>query len=194
MKRVILLPLLPLLLTGALHAQTFNFGVKAGPQITSFTHSTDAKAALLYHAGIFANYSVMDRLQAQAELVFSASGANDTKKDYFKQRHIYLNLPLMAKYQMYDRLSVHTGLQLGLLMKAKLKVTEGKNEGDYDRKDWFNSFEVAYLLGAEYLITKQLSAGMRFNWSLTKLAKDYDKPRQNGIQFFAAYRLNAAAF
>lgn len=194
MKRLILLPLLPVFMLVALHAQTLNLGVKAGPQFTSFTHSTDSKAALLYHIGVFANRSIMDRLQAQAELVFSASGANDTETDYFKQRHLYLNLPLMAKYRVYERLSMHTGLQLGLLMKAQLKIGEGNLEGNYDRKDWFNAFEVAYLLGAEYLITPQLSAGLRFNWGLTKLAKDFDQPRQNAIQFFAAYRLNPADF
>lgn len=194
MKRLIMLPLLTLFLAGALNAQTLNFGVKAGPQFTKFTHSTDAKTALLYHAGVFANYTVMNRLQAQAELVYSASGANDAERDYFKQRHQYLHLPLMAKYQAYKRLSLQTGLQLGMLLNAKLKVTEGNYEGDYDRKDWFSKFEVAYLLGAEYLITNQISAGMRFNWGLTKLAKDYDKTRQNTIQFFAAYRLYAAEF
>ena len=193
MKRFILLPQLLLFIFGA-NAQTLNFGVKAGPQIANFTHATDSKAAFLYHAGGFATIGITDRLQGQAELVLSMSGANNTEKDYYKQRSMYLNLPLTARFRVYDRLSVHGGFQLGYLLRAKLKITEGNSEGTYDREDKFNRAEVAFALGAEYLITKQLSAGFRINRGLSKLAKGYDKPRQNTIQIFAAYRLFESEF
>ncbi len=64
----------------------------------------------------------------------------------------------------------------------------------YDRDDKFNRMEMAFVLGAEYLITKQLSAGMRINRGMTKLAQGYDKPRQNTFQVFAAYRLFESEF
>jgi len=194
MKQFILLPLLSLLIFGAGSAQSLNFGVKAGPQITNFTHASDSKAAFLYHAGGFATVGIMDRLQAQAELLLSMSGSNNTETDYYKQRNMYLNLPLTAKFRVYDRLSVHSGFQLGYLLNAKLKITEGDLEGSYDRDDKFNRMEMAFVLGAEYLITKQLSAGMRINRGMTKLAQGYDKPRQNTFQVFAAYRLFEAEF
>ncbi|MCK6693295.1 MAG: PorT family protein [Thermoanaerobaculia bacterium] len=193
MKRFILLPQLLLIIFGA-HAQTLNFGVKAGPQIANFTHATDAKPALLYHFGGFATLDIMNRLQGQAELVLSMSGANNTEKDYYKQRSMYLNMPLLAKFRAYDRLSVHSGFQLGYLLRAKMKITEGNNEGTYDREDKFNRMEVAFALGAEYLITKKLSAGFRINRGLSKLARGYDKPRQNTVQIFAAYRLFESEF
>lgn len=193
MKRIILLPQLLFLIIGA-NAQTLNFGVKAGPQIVNFTHATDSKAAFLYHAGGFATIGIMDRLQGQAELVLSLSGANNTEKDYYKQRNVYLNLPLLAKYRVYDRLSIQSGFQLGFLLRAKMKITEGNNEGTYDCADKFNRMELAFALGAEYLITKRLSAGFRINRGLTKLAKGYDKPRQNTVQVFAAYRLFDSSF
>lgn len=194
MKQFILLPLLSFFIFSNLSAQTLNFGVKAGPQIASFTHSTNAKAAFLYHAGGFATVDIMDRLQGQAELVVSMSGVNNTEKDYYKQRNMYLNLPLTAKFRVYDRLSVHSGLQLGYMLRAKLKITEGNSEGTYDREDKFNRMEMSFILGAEYLITKQLSAGLRINRGLTKLAQGYDKPRQNTFQVFAAYRLFESEF
>lgn len=194
MKQFILLPLLPFFIIGALDAQTLNFGVKAGPQMANFTHSTDAKAAFLYHAGGFATIGILDCLQGQAELVLSMSGVNNTEKDYYKQRNMYLNLPLTAKFRVYDRLSVHSGLQLGYMLRAKLKITEGNSEGTYDREDKFNRMEMAFVLGAEYMITKQLSAGMRINRGMTKLAQGYDKPRQNTFQVFAAYRLFESEF
>lgn len=194
MKQSILLPLLPLFFLNVLSAQTLNYGVTAGPQITNFTHSTDAKAAILYHAGAFATVSIMDRLQGQTELVLSVSGANNTEKDYYKQRNLYLNLPLLAKYRVYDRLSVHTGVQLGYMLRAKLKISKGNNEGTYDREDRFNKMEIAYVLGAEYLITRHISAGVRMNRGLSKLAQEYDKPRQNTFRLFVTYRLNESEF
>lgn len=194
MKRFILLPLASVIFLCAIQAQKINFGLKAGPQLTNFTHSTDAKTAIRYHIGALASMNIMERLQGQAELVLSASGVNNSEKDYYKQRNLYIHMPLMARFQVYNRLSVHTGLQLGYMLRAKLKITEGNYEGTYDREDKFNKVEVAYLLGAEYGITKNLSAGLRFNWGLTHLADGYSKPRQNTIQAFAAYRLFESAF
>ncbi|MCB0528741.1 MAG: PorT family protein [Lewinellaceae bacterium] len=194
MKRFILLPLLPLFLTGILHAQSFNLGIKAGPQLSTFTSTSDAESVWLYHAGVFSTMNISERFQAQAEVLLSTSGVDDKETDYYKQRHLYLNVPLTVKFKVFNRLSVHAGAQFGYLMDAKLKITEGDDKGKYDRKDLFNKTEIAWIAGAEYMIGNRLSVGIRVNRAFTKLAKDYDDPRQNVEQIFLAYRLFGASY
>jgi Outer membrane protein beta-barrel domain len=194
MKRLVLLFLLPIFLFPTLNAQKINFGAKAGFQSTNFTHTTDSKPAILYHFGGFGTASLMDRLQGQGELNLSFAGSDRESKDHYKQRNLYLTVPLLAKYRVYDRLSVQTGIQFGFLLSAKLKITEGELADTYDRKDRYSKTEVAFLAGAEYAITKRLSAGIRVNRALTKLAVDYEKTRHNAFQVFAAYTLNERDF
>ncbi|MBK8192163.1 MAG: hypothetical protein IPK76_02650 [Lewinellaceae bacterium] len=59
------------------------------------------------------------RLQVQAEALFSAQGVDDSESDDLKQRNVYLQVPLSAKFQVWNRLSVHAGAQFGMLLSAK---------------------------------------------------------------------------
>lgn len=185
MKQLLLLPALILALTAS--AQTITFGVKAGPQFSSISDLNDTKAAFLYHLGAFAQMPLADRLTGQAELLFSAQGVNDTETDYLVQRNNYLTLPLMAKYDIWNGLSAHAGLQFGYLLSAKLKDTEDDYEDD--RKDMFNKAEVGFLIGAEYRVIPKLNIGVRMNWGLTEVFDEYEGYKQRVFQVFAAYNL-----
>ncbi len=169
-------------------AQSFNFGAKAGPQITYVTHVSDSKAALRYHVGAFAQMPLAARLKGQAELLLSAQGSNDTESDYFRQRNLYLQLPLTAKYEVMEKLSVHAGFQLGFLMSAKLKVSGGNYEGTYDRKEYYKKAELGLVAGSEYQLTEHFGVGMRMHWGLTEVFDGYES-RHRAFQVFAAYTL-----
>lgn len=194
MKNTILLSLLSLFLIGSLQAQNLNFGVKAGAQLINTTHVNDGKNALLYHAGGFVEMPLLDRLHIQAELLFSAEGINDAESDEYKQRNMSLQLPVIAKYQVWDRLSVHAGAQIGMLLSAKMKYNDGDIKESYDNKDEFKNMNFGLVAGAEYLITPNIGVGARINWGLGKVFTDWDKSRQRVYQIFASYRFGSSEF
>ncbi|MCB0524938.1 MAG: PorT family protein [Lewinellaceae bacterium] len=195
MKQIILLPLLVITICfQSMHAQSLNFGVKAGGQLIHMTHINDSKDAILYHGGAFLEIPVADRLSIQAELLCSAQGVNDSESDDFKQRNFYLQLPVMAKFQVWKGLSVHAGAQAGWLMSAHLKVDDGESKDSYENKDDFKEFDYGVLAGAEYLITKNLGIGARVNWGLSEVFEASDKPRQHTFQAYVSYRFKGAKF
>ncbi|MFN0015999.1 MAG: porin family protein [Saprospiraceae bacterium] len=167
-------------------AQKLHYGFKAGPQFSSYTHTTDVKAALFYHVGAFVSWPVAEQVSAQAEVLFSAQGINRVSDSDFKMRTHYLNVPLLVRYDVTDRISAHAGLQVGVLLRAKL-IVEGYDT--YDREKSYKPFDIAFSFGGEYRINKNIGAGLRFNLGMTAFHQDSDKPSQRTIQLFAAYHL-----
>jgi hypothetical protein len=194
MKRFVLIPLLLLFISNFIHAQNFNFGVKAGAQMVNITHLNDGKNTLLYHAGGFLEIPLAQRLQVQAEALFSAQGVDDSESDDLKQRNVYLQVPLSAKFQVWNRLSVHAGAQFGMLLSAKMKYKDGDTKESFDNKEDFKKADFGLLAGAEYLLTKRIGVGARVNWGLAKVFTDWDKSRQRVYQVFVSYRFNASEF
>lgn len=194
MKRFSLLPLLPLFIFHSLYSQNLNIGLKAGGQLLNITHLNDGKNVLLYHAGGFLEIPLANRLNAQAEVLFSAQGVDDSESDDYKQRNLYIQIPLSAKYQVWNRLSVHAGIHLGWLMDAKLKINDGDTKESYSNKEDYEKFDFGILAGAEYLVTNHIGIGARANWGMSKIFVDWDKSRQRVYQVYVSYRFNGAEF
>ncbi|RZJ50008.1 MAG: PorT family protein, partial [Flavobacterium sp.] len=74
----------------------------------------------------------------------------------------YLNVPIMAKYYVIEKLSLEAGPQIGFLLSAKNQVD--------DLKDSFKSVDFGLNLGASYDITEHFFAGVRYNIGLSNIA------------------------
>lgn len=175
-----------LLSIGGANAQKLQYGFKVGPQLSSYTRTNDAKAALRYHIGAFGSWTIAEQISVQAEALLSAQGINRESDSDFKMRTLYLNIPVLARYDFTERISAHAGLQAGVLLRAKLKV-EGYDT--YDRKNAYKPMDIAFSFGGEYRFTKNIGAGLRFNLGLTTFHKEDNEPHQRTAQLFAAYHL-----
>ncbi len=192
MTRITLLLAAVLLASAPAFAQkNIQFGIKAGPQLCSYKETNDDKAAFRFHAGVFAAYPIADRFSIQGELLLSTQGVTRKSNTDFKMRTMYLNLPLLARFDATDRINIHAGLQLGFLLSAKLKVASGYYEGTYDYKDDYKAADVAFAVGGAYQFTDHLSAGLRLNLGISAFHGDEDasEARQHVFQLFAAYQL-----
>ncbi|MFN0176519.1 MAG: porin family protein [Saprospiraceae bacterium] len=186
MTKIIAVFTLLLFCAGLANAQKLQYGFKAGPQWSSYTRTNDVKAALRYHLGAFGSWAVTEQVSVQAEALLSAQGINRASDSDFKMRTLYLNVPLLARYDFTKRISAHAGLQAGVLLRAKLKV-EGFDT--YDRKKAYKPMDLAFSFGGEYRFTQNIGAGLRFNLGMTTFHREDKEPKQRTIQLFAAYHL-----
>jgi len=183
MKKAILLLAAIALSTGAFAQRYWDYGVKAGVNISGFTKDklTGTKAGL--YAGVFAEYRLSDFFGIQPELVYSRQGASIDSDIIEKTRLNYLNLPILAKLYVLDALSVDLGPQFGLLLNAK-SVMINANDIDIESVD---NLDVSFAMGLSYRITPCIDISARYNLGLTKIDGP-DESKNSVFQFGAGYR------
>jgi hypothetical protein len=99
----------------------------------------------------------------------------------------YINLSLMAKYEVAEGFSLVAGPQIGFLMSAK--VTNG--DDSFDVKDNFKSIDFGLGLGAEYELENGLFFDARFNLGLSSISDDDNVSTKNSvIQIGLGYSFN----
>ena len=196
MKKLILLAAVVLVGFNA-NAQGVDFGVKAGANFATIggDESGDFGNRTAFHFGVTAGISVSDNFSVQPELVYSAQGASidygggedgDIKLDY-------LNLPIMAQFQVADGFSVEVGPQFGFLLSAK--ADDGDNEEDI--KDFVKGLDLAAGIGVNYAMASGLNFGARYNLGLSNVndgeGSDDFKNQNNVIQVSVGYRFGGGS-
>ncbi|MDR0510860.1 MAG: PorT family protein, partial [Rikenellaceae bacterium] len=82
-----------------------------------------------FYAGALAEYGFSDKFAVQFDLVYSAQWANYKLKESImgvakiNMNTSYLNLPIVAKYYVIDKLDSEAGPQFGLLLAARMKAS-----------------------------------------------------------------------
>lgn len=171
MKKIIL-SALAVFVFGFTNAQEVKFGLKGGLNVANITGDIEDNSSKVgFHVGGFAEIKVSEKFSVQPELLFSTQG---TKFD-FEGTNVnfnlsYLNIPIMAKYYVFDKFSLEAGPQIGFLMSAKLA-----GDGDkLDLKDEYKSTDFGVNFGVGYDFTENISAGLRYNFGLSNIAKPID--------------------
>lgn len=130
-----------------------------------------------FYVGAVAEIKFNDKFSVQPELVYSAQGvkqeynetfAGMTINETFTSKFDYINIPIMAKYYVYEGLSVELGPQFGFLVKAETKVGGEK----VDVKDSTKSFDFGVGAGLAYDLANGFFANARYNFGLTDVAKN----------------------
>ena len=158
--------ILGMLLTGGIvSAQTFQFGPKAGVNISNFSNGVGSESNTLvgFHVGGFVSFQLGKSLAIQPEVIFSTQGAkyddvNTTIKDF---KANYLNIPVVAQLRMPGGLYLETGPQAGILLTA-----ETDNE---TVKDLYKSLDWSWAFGLGLRSKMGLGFSARYNLGLTKV-------------------------
>ena len=188
MKKMILAAAALMMAAGAsAQMPSFEWGVKAGLNVSGVSNIDDSKMKASIYVGAFAEFHVNDWLGIQPEVIYSRQGfaVDDNSVDYARAR---LNIPIMGKFYVLDNLSFETGPQFGFLLNAREKIKANGTSVKADI-DGAKNFDVSWGVGVSYRIFDPLDVTFRYNIGLTKVWDAQDNTPKNGvIQIGVGYR------
>lgn len=198
MKKIILTSLL-LFAFGFTFAQKAQFGIKGGLNSSNFsgdTEGVDFKSRIGFNVGIFAAIMLSEKITLQPEILYSTQGAKAVNVTVpyddmlftgdVKFNLSYINIPVMFKYYVADKFNLEAGPQIGFLTSAETSTKlDGSNQTvDEDAKDYFESVDFGFNVGAGYDFTDKIFAGIRYNIGLSNVFKTQpgdDSETQNSV-------------
>jgi opacity protein-like surface antigen len=126
---------------GALNVSNLNF--EPGPPIVNQHRNGFAFAG-------FVDFGLSENVSLTTEIQWSAEGGKDESI-----RADYLQLPILLKLAVSERLSFGAGPQIALKT--------------WENEDLFNTFAFSGVIGAEYMITSELFVDARFSYGLSNI-------------------------
>jgi len=154
---------------------------QVGATLATLTGVDDAKMKIGLVAGANVEYPVADAFSVSGGLLYSMQGYKyDGAGGDFNVNMNYLNIPILAQYQVAEGLKVKAGVQPGFLMSAKA-------DGN-DFKDACETFDLSIPLGLSYEIS-DFVIDARYNLGLTKTNKDGDSHKNSVIMLTVGYKI-----
>lgn len=188
MKKISLL-LLAFCVSSAVFAQTANFGIKGGLNISSIDWSIDMDSRMGVHLGVLAHIHLAPQWAIQPELLYSAEGAKqDVTGGEVTWKNDYINIPVMVQYMFNNGFRIEAGPQLGILASTEIQDDDGNDE---EADDVFKSTNVSLGLGLSYLSNSGLGVGARYNLGLSEINEGaYPEAKGRTFQLSLFYMLN----
>jgi len=163
MKKVALVIALTVLGLSNVHAQKIKFGAKGGLNVAFITgdNAGDFDPVTGFHFGLQAEIPFSGKISFQPELLYSGQGYDTNINSEGIIALNYLNIPLLAKYYVTERLSLEAGPQIGFLLSTK--------GGTKDYKDLFKTSDFGVSFGLGYKLDNGLNFSVRYNLGLTDI-------------------------
>lgn len=100
-------------------------GLKGGINVSNFIGDIkDNTFRTSIHLGIFSEIMVSDKFSIQPELLYSGQGFSGRSTPGFsRSKYDYINLPILAKIYIAEKISIEAGPQIGFLVSAKERTT-----------------------------------------------------------------------
>jgi opacity protein-like surface antigen len=183
MKKVLLIVVVTLLGLGNVSAQEVKLGAKLGLNLSSLRSDMDFDSKIGFNLGVFAEINLSDKLIFQPELLYSTQGASleesfDSNSFKVTNSVDYLNIPLILKYGVTDKLFLEFGPQLGFLLSGKSKYEEtygGETESETeDIKEFTNSIDFGLNFGVSFDIAENIMIGARYNLGVSNIIDEED--------------------
>jgi hypothetical protein len=140
------------------------FGAKAGLNLANIGGETDNKMKTAFHAGVYSEVFFDYFLMMQMEILLSYQGHApfDDQPSSAALNLWYINLPIMARYNLGYNFNVHAGFQFGVLLSAKSKYNDAAL-GEVDVKDQFKGVDFGIPVGVGYEFwDRKLTASIRY--------------------------------
>ena len=181
---------------GSLHAQAkdLQFGLKGGLGSSDISGSSGAKTARVgLQVGGVLTQKISDNFSMQYEAIYSQKGIAQTAAfsgvEMKAETNIdYLEIPVLAKYKVMDKVSIYGGGYAGLALSKKLKITVSSVSGEADLGNQANDLDYGLILGGQMRITDKIIVDARYNLGLTKVLKSGDN-KNSTISIAATYLL-----
>lgn len=174
------------------YAQGISGGVKAGLNFSNQNvdwdgSNIDTEVKVGIHLGGYMVVTLNEKFGIQPEILFSMQGAKFPDYDG-KTNFNYLNVPILARYQINEMFSVHAGPQIGFLLTANTE-----EDGDkFDQKDDFDGIDIGGAIGVGAEWPSGLSCGARYVLGFSQISQDVEdigEFKNRVFQLYAAYKL-----
>jgi hypothetical protein len=182
----------------------FEYGFKGGVNLSTISgdvsSSVESKASM--NIGMYGLYKILPKLGIQAELLYSEQGFTNepvpTDQNIEKIEEVlrmqYINLPVLASYNVVEYLWIEGGIQVGYLVDAELEeetVTIG-DTGQVNsqtvtrgRKDNYKDLDVGLAGGLRYKLSQNFMLQARYTQSLNDIDEVTDGDQFNSIFSFS---------
>jgi len=195
MKRVILFVLAILICTGIQAQIHYEAGIKTGLNVSTQTtkgEATNVESSWKpgFHAGVYGTVFFLEQLAAQLEIMYSQKGSK-WEDPYFsgKDNLSYIDIPVLARFQIIDLVNVHAGPQFSFLAGAK-QIPDG--EDSYDASSYYKKTDIGLVVGAEVNLSLKLNIAVRYveGFSVTTEPTYYiDEWKNRVIQISVGYSI-----
>ncbi len=163
-----------------LQSEKIKFGIKGGVNfanatgngIDRFLGEPGGETRFGISLGGFVDYSLSKKISLQGEVTYSQEGVSKkySDEDYKVTAALdYLNVSVVSKYYMTEKLNLEVGPQLGFLMNAKFKEEEDGEKFESDAKRLLKGSNISLNLGAGYQLDNGFGLAVRYNLGLTDI-------------------------
>ncbi len=165
MKKLIVIPFL--VLSVGVFAQKFQFGLKAGANLSNFSgvnwDNVDTKPILGFHGGAFVNFLFGDNFMLSPEALFSTQGARfktvgEGDQDY---KVSYLAVPVLLRYRFNGGFYIEAGPQVSFKLDEKV--------GDQGVGNFAKDLDLAFDAGIGWHSNSGFGIGARYVAGLSKV-------------------------
>jgi opacity protein-like surface antigen len=159
---------------------TPKIGIKGGVNFSNFfiddVNDNNAKAGL--NLGLFAKLPVSKGVSIQPELLYSSKGAkvsynNPLLGGEYRFNMNYLELPVLAVFNLGKNFNIHAGGYAAYLTSANVKAEDNGSSNEelisFDEEQ-FNRFDYGLVGGLGFDI-KNISIGARYNYGLNQIGE-----------------------
>lgn len=142
------------------------FGLKGGLNVSNFAGDiNDNTFRTSIHLGVFSEIMISDKFSVQPELLYSGQGfSGSTTPGFSRSKYDYINLPILAKIYIAEKISVEAGPQIGFLVSAKQRTTDD-NVKISDQK----TVDFGLNLGLAYDLKNGMFFQTRYNLGLSNV-------------------------
>ena len=185
-KELFTIALLFLFVTGIQAQGDFEFGVKAGLNVSSLGGNAGYNYSYKpgFHAGVALEVPFGDKISIQPEVLLSLQGSGGFIPEDLN--FWYLNLPIMGKYNIWDELHIEAGPQIGLLLSNNLEDNSAGNGGAIIYET--NGLDLGLALGAGYRLDDTFYFQLRFSAGIINASEDQTS-KNRVLQVSAIYFL-----
>jgi hypothetical protein len=196
-------------------AQEIKYGLKGGLNTSnlkgivpiSINSNQKEKSIFGVNLGCFVEIKLTEKLAFQPELIFSMQG-NKLERDEEQQKGVfisktrinYLNIPLLVKYYIENKLYVEFGPQVGLLLNIKQDVSNISifdpalitNEDNKDINDITKKTDYGFNLGLGFEFSDRTFINIRSNFAPSNINDVYaskNKIQNEVFQISIGYKL-----
>ena len=148
------------------------FGAKGGLNLANIGQETgDNKMKTAFHAGVYSEVFFDYFLMMQMEILLSYQGHAPTSIDNSLNLW-YINLPIMARYNLGYNFNVHAGFQIGFLLSATSTFTDATGQKTSSKvTDQFNTIDFGIPVGVGYeFMDRKLTASLRYIIPINNIA------------------------
>lgn len=191
-QKLLLATLFSLLSFSGYSQNNLPFGIKAGVN-TAGIYYPDGKISYTSNyspnVGFISDFSLTNKLYIQGEMLYNRKFAPlfppvGVGSYMITSKLDYIDVPVVAKYNLFKNFAIEAGPQLGILLRKKhFLVTHPNNIEQIQEIEVnnVNNLELSGVIGLQYKFTNSLFAQFRYSHGLTDVYKNYWAKVKNSI-------------